>query len=224
MSTPMIVFDMDGVLVDPTHTFRLALVETVRHFTGIEVTQDEIVRIKNEGGYNDDSEIVMLYLRQAGVDVPLDVVRRHGRDLYWGEDADGMIRNERWLAADGLLERLSESYRLGIFTGRGIPSATHSLKRFCPHLSFDPIMTNEQCENLKPAPGGLVNILKQVPDAAMTMVGDNIDDCKAANGAGVRFVGISHPETPRADETSRLFHELGAVAVIDSVNELERYL
>jgi phosphoglycolate phosphatase-like HAD superfamily hydrolase len=105
-----------------------------------------------------------------------------------------------------------------------MPATTHSLDRFCPHVNFDPIMTNEQCDNLKPAPDGLVNILKQVPDAEMTMVGDNIDDCKAANGAGVRFVGISHPKTPRAEETDRLFKELGAVAVIDTVNELERWL
>lgn len=224
MSTPMIVFDMDGVLVDPTRTFREALIETVRHFTGIGITPDEIIRMKNEGGYNDDADIAMIYVRDSGVDVSYDEVRRRVRDLYWSENADGMICNERWIAEDGLLERLSETHRLGIFTGRGIPAASHSLKRFCPHLNFDPVMTNEQCENLKPAPDGLVNILKQVPDAAMTMVGDNIDDCKAANGAGVRFVGISDPETPRADETSRLFRELGAVAVIDSVNELERYL
>ncbi len=224
MSAPMVVFDMDGVLVDPTRTFRLALIETVRHFTGIEIAPEDVVRIKNEGGYNDNSEIAMLYVREAGVDASLDEVRRYGRNLYWGKNADGMILNERWLVKDGLLERLSKTHRLAIFTGRGMPAAAHSLRRFCPEILFDPIMTNEQCANLKPAPDGLLNILQQAPGAALTMVGDNIDDCKAANGAGVRFVGIAHPSAPRAEDTARLFRELGAVAVIDTVNDIERLL
>lgn len=224
MSAPMVVFDMDGVLVDPHRTYRLALIESVRHFTAIEITDEDIVRIKNTGGYNDNSEIVMVYARQAGVKVSIDAVRAHGWKLYWGENADGMIRNERRLAEDGLLERLSATHRPAVFTGRGMASATHSLRRFFPGIRFDPIMTNEQCVNLKPAPDGLLNILKQAPDAELTMVGDNIDDCKAANGAGVRFVGIVDPATPRADETTRLFQELGAVAVIDTVNDLERWL
>ena len=32
-----LVFDMDGVLVDVTDSYRATIVETVRHFTGIEV-------------------------------------------------------------------------------------------------------------------------------------------------------------------------------------------
>ncbi len=224
MSVPMVVFDMDGVLVDPTRTFRLALIETVRHFTGIEVAPEDVVRIKNEGGYNDNSAIAMLYVREAEVDASLDEVRQYGRKLYWGENADGLIRNERGLAEDGLLERLSQTHRLAIFTGRGMPAALHSLRRFYPGIVFDPIMTHEQCANLKPAPDGLLNILRQAPGAEMTMVGDNIDDCKAANGAGARFVGIVQPSAPRAEETARLFRELGAVAVIDTVNAIERWL
>ncbi len=224
MSTPTVVFDMDGVLVDPTRTFRLALIETVRHFTGIEISSDDVARIKNQGGYNDNSEIAMRYVCEAGVDASIDEVRRHGRNLYWGENADGLIRNERQLVEDGLLERLSETRRLAIFTGRGMPAAMHSLRRFCPGIVFDPIITREQCANLKPMPDGLLNILKQVPDAVLTMVGDNIDDCKAANGSGARFIGIAHPSAPRAAETKRLFQELGAVAVIDTVNDIERWL
>ena len=56
------------------------------------------------------------------------------------------------------------------------------------------------------------------------MVGDNIDDCKAANGAGARFVGIVHPRAPRAAETARLFRELARLPVVDTVNDIERRL
>lgn len=224
MRADTVVFDMDGVLVDPSQTFRRALIETVRHFAGVRLSQDDIVRIKNEGGYNDDSEIAMRAIRSAGVAADSSEVRACGRDLYWGRNGDGLIRNERWLVRPGVLEGIGAGRRLGIFTGRGLASAMHTLRRFCPAIAFNPIVTNETVKNLKPAPDGLLRIKREAPGAEIVFVGDNIDDCRAANAAGVRFVGIASPEMPRWDETRALFERLGAEVVLDSVNELEACL
>ena len=224
MTDRMVVFDMDGVLVDPTDTFRRALIETVRHFCDREISQADIVRIKNGGGYNDDSDIAMQAILEAGVAADEREVREFGRELYWGSDADGYIRDERWLVRSGMLERLAAQHRLGIFTGRGMRSARHTLQRFCPEIEFDPIITHEQVEHRKPAPDGLLIIAAAVPGVEIVFVGDNIDDCRAAIGARVRFVGIASPETPCHEETRRLFEQHGAEAVLDSVNELEGVL
>ena len=224
MRADVVVFDMDGVLVDPTETFRRALIDTVRHFAGVTITQDDIVRIKNGGGYNDDSEIALLAIREAGFDADMSEIRTFGRALYWGNNADGYIRNERWLVDPGLLERLAAKRRLAIFTGRGMQSATHTLRRFCSQIDFDPIVTHEQVEHLKPAPDGLLLIRRAVPDRDMVFVGDNVDDCRSALAAGVRFVGIAAPDTPRHEETKALFEELGAETVLKSVNDLEGFL
>ena len=224
MTADMLVFDMDGVLVDPTETFRRALIETVRYFAGVRMSQDEIVRIKNGGGYNDDSDIAMLAIRSAGAAADMAEVREFGRRLYWGENADGLIRNERWLVRPGVLERLAAGRRLGIFTGRGARSARHTLGRFCPSVPFDPIVTHELVENRKPAPDGLLLVRRAAPDAAMVFVGDNVDDCRSALAADVPFVGIASPDTPRHAETRALFEELGAAGVLASVNELEDLL
>ena len=224
MRAEIVVFDMDGVLVDPSQTFRRALIETVRHFCGAEITQDDIVRIKNEGGFNDDSHIALQVIRDAGVVVEDSEVRRFGRDLYWGRNGDGFIRDERWLPSDGLLERLGATCRLAIFTGRGMESALHSLRRFCEGVHFDPIITHEQVPNLKPAPDGLLEIARQAPRAEMVYVGDNVDDQWAAKGAGVRFIGIATPGTPRYRETADLFRRRGADAVLESVNQIEDVL
>ena len=120
------VFDMDGVLVDPTQTFRRALIETVRHFCGREMSQADIVRVKNRGGYNDDSDIAMRAILEAGVDADEREVREFGRELYWGRAGEGYIRDERWLVSSGTLERLAANQRLGIFTGRGMRSTQHT--------------------------------------------------------------------------------------------------
>lgn len=224
MRADVVVFDMDGVLVDPTETFRRALIDTVRHFAGVTITQDDIVRIKNGGGYNDDSEIALRAIREAGFDPAMSEIRTFGRALYWGNNADGYIRDERWLVDPGLLESLGAKHRLAIFTGRGMQSATHTLRRFCSQIDFDPIVTHEQVEHLKPAPDGLLLIRRAVPDRELVFVGDNVDDCRSALAAGVRFVGIASPDTPRHEETKALFESLGSETVLESVNDLGGFL
>ncbi len=224
MSGAVLVFDMDGVLVDPTETFRRALIETVHHFTGVGMSQDEIVRIKNSGGYNDDSDIAMLAIRAAGVSVDPAHVRAYGRTLYWGEDGEGFIRNERWLVRPGLLERFASTMRLSIFTGRGQQSARHTLRRFCPSIPFHPVVTNELVANGKPAPDGLHYIRREIPGAEMVFVGDNVDDCRAARSAGVRFLGIVPADSPRHEETRALLRRTGAEDVVESVNDIEAVL
>ena len=39
----LLIFDMDGVLVDPTESYRGALMDTVEHFAGVRPEHDEIV-------------------------------------------------------------------------------------------------------------------------------------------------------------------------------------
>ena len=46
---PVMLFDMDGVLVDVSGSYRRAIEETVYHFTGREVQQEMIQRYKDRG-------------------------------------------------------------------------------------------------------------------------------------------------------------------------------
>ena len=57
-STTAIVFDMDGVLVDPERSYRQTVVETVAQFAPqhARITLGEIEDYKNLGGYNNDHE------------------------------------------------------------------------------------------------------------------------------------------------------------------------
>ena len=45
---------MDGVLVDVSESYRATIQATVKHFTGLEPTHEEIQDWKNRGGWNDD--------------------------------------------------------------------------------------------------------------------------------------------------------------------------
>jgi HAD superfamily phosphatase len=219
-----IVFDMDGVLVDPTRSYRQTLIDTVRHFSGYELTQQRIVEIKNEGGYNDLHPIGLRVLSEAGACVDAAAFTECFERLFWGAAGDGLIRQDRWLVREGALERLASRYRLGIYTGRPRRSAMLAVERFAGGIGFDPILTSDDVENPKPAPDGLLKIKAMLPAAELIYVGDNVDDARCARAASVPFVGVVAPNGHHRAQIERLFRGEGALAIVGCVEELEGVL
>lgn len=224
MSRGLLVFDLDGVLVDVSDSYRETIIRTIEHFTGRRVTRDFIQEIKNRGGFNDDWALSHMVIRDFGFEPPYQEIVDHFQQLFLGKNGDGLILREKWIANEGLLERLAERFRFAIFTGRTKEEARLTLDRCAPHLQFDPIVGNTDIENLKPAPDGLVKICAICPEVEAVYVGDNIDDARSARAAGVPFVGIVGSENSRGAELRRLFLAESARAVIESVNELDRVL
>ena len=62
----VIVFDMDGVLVDVSQSYRETIRETVRHFGGPDVSHERIQDYKNSGGWNNDLGAVAEDSRRFG--------------------------------------------------------------------------------------------------------------------------------------------------------------
>jgi HAD superfamily phosphatase len=224
MSDQILVFDMDGVLVDVSESYRGAIAQTVEDFTGRRVTNEQIQDYKNQGGWNDDWELSHHIVNELGVQVSFDVLVEHFNRIFLGNGADGLILRERWIARPGLLERLAERSRLAIYTGRREYEVRPTLDRFATDLRFDPIVTAEMVARLKPAPDGLNLIVEANSGARLWYVGDAVDDARCAASAGVPFIGIAAPLVPHREELVRLFGEHGAIAVIEDINQLESAL
>jgi HAD superfamily phosphatase len=220
-SPDVIVFDMDGVLVEVMDSYREAIRETVRHFTGDLVTHDEIQDFKNAGGWNNDWLLSQRMIRDRGKQVAYAEVVEYFNQVFLGENGDGLIRFERWMPRPGLLERLSERATLAIFTGRAKYEADVTLRRYAEHIRFQPLITDECVANPKPAPDGLRLILQEHADQTLWYLGDTVDDAQSARAAGVPFIGVSTPQNPRHEEIARILWECGAFAVLENVNELE---
>jgi len=218
---PMLVFDMDGVLVDATESYRETIARTVEHFAGVQVAREQIQDYKNQGGWNDDWKLSHHIIEQAGVDVPFETVKQYFQELFLGDGADGMILRERWMARAGVLERLGERFRLAVFTGRPKEDAALTLRRFSGGLVFDPVVGMYDVERQKPAPDGLFEIARQTGGAPMFYVGDTVDDARAARAAKVPFIGIAAPANPRYIDLVFLFQAEGAHAIVDDINYLE---
>ena len=123
-----------------------------------------------------------------------------------------------------MLERLSQRFRLALFTGRERWEAEFTLSKFAPGVVFDPIVGMEDVQFEKPHPEGLLKIVAQVKPTEVFYVGDVMDDCRAARAADIPFIGIVHPQNPLAAELEKLFRQEGARAVVFDINEVERVL
>lgn len=218
----VLVFDMDGVLVEVSRTYREAIVETVRHFTGDTVSQDVIQDYKNAGGWNNDWLLSHKFIADRGKHVEYADVVDYFNQVFLGENGNGLIRLEEWMPRDGLLQRLSQRARLAIFTGRAKYEADATLDRFARDIRFEPLVTDDSVPNPKPAPDGLHLIQSQYPEKTLWYLGDTVDDARSAQAAGVPFIGVSTPHNPRHAEIALLLKELGAFAVIDDINHLEQ--
>ena len=121
----VIAFDMDGVLVEVGESYRETIVQTVAHFSGATITRDQIQDYKNAGGWNNDWALSQKILADLGHEVAYAAVVDQFNKLFLGENGQpGLIMRERWIARDGLLERL-----VGTFPSRRFSPAGCATKR-----------------------------------------------------------------------------------------------
>ncbi len=212
----VLVFDMDGVLVDVTDSYRETAILTVAHFTGKTITRELIQDYKNQGGWNNDWALCQKICADFGVRVAYADVVEYFNYLFLDQ---GMIHSERWLPRDGLIERLAGKFELAIYTGRTTVEADITLNREKLRDRFF-LVTSNDVEREKPAPDGLLKIAAERPGKSLLYVGDTVDDARCARAANVPFIGIAAPENPRHDELVDLFQREGAIQVLGDVNEI----
>ena len=224
MVKDLLIFDMDGVLVEVTESYRAAIQATVKHFTGNEKpSRVEIQDWKNRGGFNDDWLLSHRMIQDRGGSTAYQDVVDYFQSIFLGDAAKeipGLILREEWIATDGLFGRLAAQHHLAVFTGRLNSEACLTLDRFGPGI-FDPIVGSDDVMKGKPHPEGILKICSALTHGKCWYIGDTVDDARAAGAAKVPFIGIAARGNPRYDELVRLLRAENAVAVLDDINSLE---
>jgi len=222
MAERIIVFDMDGVLVEVSESYRATIVQTVKLFTNETISRELIQEYKNHGGWNNDWMLSQKICADLGTPVDFDTVVARFNEIFFGpEGKPGLIERERWLPLPGLLERLQSRFDLGIFTGRLRFEAQITLDRFARSLPISVLVGADDVDRQKPHPEGLLKIAALDRERPLLYVGDTVDDARASRAAEVPFVGVAADTHGHRDELIRLFKAENAAHIIENINELE---
>lgn len=220
----ILIFDVDGVLVDVRGSFHRSILDTVRHFTGRRASYREIHQWKNRPGYNDDWRLTTDWICSLGREVSYEEVKRQFQVFYWGVNGNGNVLRERWLVTPARIGRWAKKFELALFTGRTQQELRYTLERSRAREHFRRIVTMDDVARSKPAPDGLLQILNGRDPASALYVGDNIDDALAAREARVAFVGVLPLRSEARRQRGARLGELGALGILDSVTDLDGWL
>jgi HAD superfamily hydrolase (TIGR01548 family) len=217
-----LLFDVDGVLVDVSRSYRAVIRATAAAF-GADVTSEDIAALKARGNANNDWVLTRDLLAARGVDVPLDEVVATFERLYQGDDTTpGLKHTERALATRAALARLRARYPLALVTGRPQRDAMELVEREGWNGLFDAAVVMGETAP-KPDPAPVRAALSRLGVATAWMLGDTVDDIRAARAAGVVPLGVVPPGEDPA-RVGPLLLAAGAARVLTCAADLEALL
>jgi len=218
----ILIFDVDGVLIDVRGSYWRSALETVRYLTGKRVTYAELHRWKSKPGCNDDWAMVSAWASSLGKVVSYQEARVAFEKFYWGTDGrPGNVRNERIIVKPEQIEKWARDFELNLFTGRTRREFSFTFEHWPATKCFRTVITMDDVERGKPHGEGLKKILGDRDPATALYIGDNIDDALAARDAGVPFIAIRAPGEHRYRERAARFRELGALALLRRARDLD---
>ena len=215
---PLLIFDIDGVLADVSKSYRAAIKKTSEYFTKENVSFEEIQKYKNERRFNNDWDLTEAIIKGKGRNIEKQEIVGKFQSYY-----SKLINNERWILDKRILKLLSKRYNLAILTGRPKKEADNVLTKNKVKKYFAAIVAMEDTIKQKPAPDGILKILKQFTDQDAYYFGDTIDDMEAAISAKVKPIGILPPQD-KSVLLRNLLIKYGAKSVIPNINQIMEVL
>jgi HAD superfamily phosphatase len=221
----ILIFDVDGVLVDVRESFWRSALETMRFLTGKRVTWAELYKWKNKPGNNDDWSMVSNWATALGRPTTYEEARDAFQQFYWDFDGrPGNVRREKMLISAKQVERWAKRFELDLFTGRTRQEFTYTFECWAGTRQFRTVVTMDDVARKKPHPDGLLKILGGRDPGTAVYVGDNIDDALAAREAGVRFMAILPAAIYGYRQRAAKFRELGALALLPRATAINEWL
>jgi len=214
------LFDLDGVLVDVSASYRRSIIETGASF-GLTVTEREVEEAKAAGGANDDWELTHRLITDRGVQVTYEEVVDRFEDIYQGRPGrPGLKLCERPLVDRSTWRRWANRLPIGVVTGRPRTDAEEALDRF-GLLADTSVLVAREDAPLKPDPRPVQLAAERLGVKRTWFVGDTPDDVEAARSAGVVPIGVMAPGTDPQRAAQALS---GAARVLTRTIDLEELL
>jgi HAD superfamily hydrolase (TIGR01548 family) len=213
-----LLLDLDGVLADVSQSYRRCILETARTY-GVEIEFAAVQAAKEKGGFNNDWVLTRALLAEAGVEASLAEVTARFEAIYQGTPQQpGLRRTESLIGGDATracLQRLAQGMPLAIVTGRPRADAQRFLAEQGIGDSIQVLVGLEDAPN-KPRPDPLQRAMRELNVQRAWMVGDTVDDIRAARAAACLPIGFLAAPTP--------LYQAGASCVLDQIEAVEALL
>jgi pyrophosphatase PpaX len=182
MRFPVVLFDLDGTVIDSGAIILASMRHAAREVLGTEVPDEELMAAVGGPGL----EAQMRALAPDRVDELVTVYRAHNEPLH-----DELVC---CTGIENVLVRLKEEgRRLGIVTAKRRQTVELAFARLPIEHLFETVVGGDETTRHKPDPAPLLLALDRlgaVPEEA-AYVGDAPFDVKAAKAAGLYSVGVT---------------------------------
>lgn len=208
---PLVIFDLDGTLVDSVSDIAEALNLTLRD-CGLAQVDELIVRGWVGEGVR---TLVQTALSEAGDARPLDEVMP-GFMRHYGETL--LHRPQLYPGVADALQTLHASRRtLAVCTNKPVRFVQPLLAHLGIEQFFSAILGGDSLPQRKPDPAPLLHLARQfnADPAHSLMVGDSATDAAAAKAAGMALAMVRYGYLRGFDP-----EQAGAFAVVDDLREL----
>jgi phosphoglycolate phosphatase len=175
----LIVFDLDGTLVDSHQDLAHAANTLVLELGGAPVSEGAVVRMVGEGA----AVLVRRALTASGLDADTPGALERFLTIYDGCLLD---RTQPYPGTLEALDALVGAHRLAVLTNKPSRATIRVLEGLGLARFFDPVIGGDTPLGRKPDPAGLLHIISASgasPESTM-MVGDSPIDRRTARNAG----------------------------------------
>lgn len=206
-----IIFDLDGTLVDTSASFDETVAQMVDKYSGEPLQPDELRKLREEGGFNDDWVASIELLKRRGVSISVRDFSPEATKLYLSLAPSA----ETLLMEVEALKKLAKRFPIFIVTGRTRPEYDPVWgERLNPLFKRVYCLDDIAGLGAKPSPDYLSRNLKDFDLKYGVYIGNSVDDMNAALAAGIDRIAIN---TSASDAALK---EAGAQLIINNMSEL----
>lgn len=204
----LIIFDLDGTLIDSSEDIAWAVNKTLRQMGFEEFSYQAI---KERIGWG-----VKMLLQKALPEEKHNLLEE-ARAIFMGYYGNHLlVKTKLYPGAKGVLEHF-KGKKLAIATNKPLNLTEKILDQLNISVCFQKVVGGDGVQNKKPAPEAIEIILKELkalPGKAV-FIGDSKIDIEAGKKAGIITIGAAYGFRGRQE-----LEEAGADVIIDDIKEL----
>ena len=218
----IVVFDLDGTLIDSAHDVATSANELVTTLGGQPLALDDVVMMIGEGA----AVLVKRALAAAGLDPDTPNALAHFLEIYNRHLLD------RTMPYPGVKETLAiaqQRARLAVLTNKPLAPTERILEGLGLREFFDLVVGGDNARGRKPDPAALLALASERPAEGALFVGDSPIDYSTARAGNIPFgwarygfgsdrFGVDVPVTPYVLDAPR-----DLVAVLDRLRSVESH-